>query len=167
MGVLSFFAGPLGKWVVIGLLVAVFGGWCWFKGNEHGTAKLTEYIGEQAKEAVRIVTARGKVTERIVTEYIRVAGETKVVKETTEKEVVRYETLKLDRTMLSTAAVSLHDAAAANAVPDASRAIDGSASSVAAATLLETCTANYATYHEVADRLRGLQGWVRAQAAVR
>lgn len=151
-------------YLVVALALIAFG---WVKGNDHGSQKLFDYQAAEAKEAVRIVTARGAVTERVVTEYIKVEGKTKTVTETVAKEVVRYETLKLDRAMLSVAAVGLHDSAAANTVPDTARAVDGSASGVETAALLATCTANYGTYHQVADELRGLQDWLKKQAAVR
>ena len=51
------------------MLIAAFGGWSWFKGNEHGTAKLTEYIGAQAKETVRIAAVRAKVVTVTETKY--------------------------------------------------------------------------------------------------
>lgn len=167
MGFLSLVPAWAWRWIAIALVALAVFGFGYFKGNEHGTQKLTDYIGKQAQEAVRIVTARGQVTERVITEYVKVAAKTKTVKETVEKEVVRYETLKLDRAMLSVAAVSLHDTAAAHALPDTARSIDGTPSGIATASLLSTCTANYATYHTVADQLRGLQGWVRQQEAVR
>ena len=147
-------------------MVALFG-FGWFKGNAHGTAKLTEYIGQQAKEAVRIVTKQGEVTTQVVTKYVQVAAKTQTVTQTIEKEVIKYETLKLDQTLLSVAAVSLHDSAAANTVPDSAKSVDGSPSEVTASTLDKTCIANYATYYKVSDELTGLQEWVRQQQAVR
>jgi hypothetical protein len=166
MGLLSII--PMGyRLIALALLVVAIFGYGWFRGNEHGTQKLIDYQAEQAKEAVRIVTARGAVTEKIVTKYIEVVGKTKTVTQTVEKETVRYETLKLDRNILSVAAVSLHDSAADNAVPSAAKSIDGTPSGVETAALVSTCTANYAIYHTVADRLRGLQGWVMEQQKVR
>lgn len=143
-----------------------FGAWCGFKGYELGRSKLDDYIGKQAVEAVRIVTRQGEVTERVVTKYIKVKGETQVRTQVVEKEVIRYVEAGLDRYPLSRAAVVLHDAAALNAVPDPAGAVDGSASGLEAAALTQACTENYATYHQTADRLRALQDWTREQRKV-
>lgn len=35
MSILSFFAGPLGRWLVVASLLASFGGFCFLKGDEH------------------------------------------------------------------------------------------------------------------------------------
>jgi len=117
VGVLTFFAGPIGRWLVMGLMVAVFGAWCWFKGNAHGTAKLTEYQGRQAIEAVRIVTKRGEVTNQVITKYVKVAGETQIVTVTLMKEVDRYAETNAG-SCLDVGWGRLHDAAAANRVPN-------------------------------------------------
>lgn len=169
MNPLVLFTGPyalLAKWGVIALLAAVFGGWCWFKGNEHGTAKLTEYIGAQAREGARIVVKQGAVTERVVTKYVKVAGETKVVTETVEKEVVRYADANPGYS-LDPRWRMLHDAAAANALPEPGREADATLGAPRAATALFTVTGNYARCHRTADRLDALQDWVRQQMAVK
>ena len=155
------------KIAAVAAFLAVYGGICWFKGDSYGTQKLTEYQAAQMKEAVRIVTKQGEVTTQVVTKYVQVAAKTQATAQTIEKEVVKYETLKLDRTLLSVAAVRLHDSAAANAVPPAASPTDDSPSGVTAAAIVATCTANYATYFKVADELTGLQDWVRQQAAVK
>ena len=171
MNPLALFTGPyalLAKWAVIGLLVGAFGLTCWIKGNEHGTQKLTDHIAKEATEAARIAVVRGKATERVITKYLTVTvPKTQVVTNTIEKEVIRYEAAKLDACPMSNAAVSLHDNAALNTVPDASKSTDGTASEFKTADLTKTCTENYAIYHQTADRLRGLQEWVREQQAVK
>ncbi len=95
MNPLAIFTGPyalLAKWGVIALIAAVFGGWCWFKGNEHGTQKLTDYIGEQAKETVRIAAARLKVVTVVETKYRDRIRTIVVQGATIEKEVPVYVT---------------------------------------------------------------------------
>lgn len=103
------------KIAFVAIFLAVYGAVCWFKGNEHGTQKLTEYIGEQAKEAVRIVTKQGEVTTQVVTEYVKVKGATQVVTQTVEKEVVKYADSN-PGSCLDPAWRRLHDDAAANKV---------------------------------------------------
>lgn len=168
MNPLAIFTGPyalFAKWGVIALLVGAFGAWSWFKGNEHGTAKLTEYIGKQAIEAVRINTARIVATERVRTVYVKVAGETKVVTETVEKEVVKYAEANPGY-CLDIGWRRLHDAAADNAIPGAGPGDDGSGGAPKASAAIGTVTANYAACHRTADRLDALQNWVRAQGSV-
>ena len=168
MPILAFFAGPFGKWAIIGILLAGAALTGWIKGNEHGTAKLTDYIAKQATEAIRIAQARAVVTERVVTKYItKIVPQTEIVTKTVEKEIVRYETAKLDTCPLSVAAVSLHDSAASNAIPDAAKSVDGTASGFETARLTKACTENYAVYHQTANRLRSLQEWIKEQGAVR
>ena len=164
---IAFFAGPLGKWAIIGILVAAAALAGFVKGNAYGTAKLDAFIGKQATEALRIAVVRGKATERVITKYIKVAGATRVVTNTIEKEVIRYEAANLDACPLSAGARSLHDSAAANAVPDPTSATDGATSGLKTSALTKTCTENYAAYHQTADRLRGLQDWVKEQALVK
>lgn len=161
----ALFGGPyalLAKWGVIALLVASFGGWCWFKGNEHGTAKLTEYIGEQAKEGARVVVKQGKVTERVVTKYITVTAKTQATGDTVKKEVQDYAKANAGD-CLDPRWRLLHDAAATQSVPDAGAAADGTVGAPGAAEALDTVTGNYAACHRTADRLDALQLWVAEQ----
>ena len=178
MGALAlFFAGPQGvvaKWAVIALLVAAFGAFSWFKGNEHGTQKLIDYQGRQATEAVRINTARSAAAAKVVTKYVQVKGDTEVVTQTIEKEVIKYADSNAGF-CLDGAWRVLHDRAAANAVPAAGLKLDAAGGAAAAdppgapraAEALDAVTGNYAACHRTADRLDALQAWVKAQAAVK
>jgi hypothetical protein len=148
-------------------VIAALVGTIWFHGYAKGSNKLDRYKSEQAQEGTRIIIARAKATERVITKYVQVAGQTKTVTETIQKEVIRYADKNTDNCPLSIAAVRLHDAAAANELPKPSGATDGAASGLEAASLTQACAQNYARYHEAADRLRGLQAWVAAQAAVK
>jgi len=145
-------------YVLIALALIAFG---WVKGNDHGSQKLFDYQAKEAAEVVRIVTARGQVTEKVVTKYIKVAGETKVITQTIEKEVSGYANTGL---ALDSDWRRLHDAAALNRVPAAPSGTDAATT---AAQSLATVSANYSTCHATEDQLIGLQEWVRAQAAVR
>lgn len=120
MNPLAIFTGPyafLAKWGVIALLVGAFGAWSWFKGNEHGTRKLTEYKGKQAIEAVRIGAARERVTTQVITQYVKVAGKTEIVTNTITKEVKVYADAN-PGSCLDFGWRRLHDAAATNQLPD-------------------------------------------------
>lgn len=163
-GIPSWLVRVLAVLLVLALLV----GYGWFKGNEHGTAKLNDYMQAQAKKETRIAAARQVVTEKVVTQYItQTVPRTRTVTETIDHEVTKYVERHIDTASLSTAAVELHDAAAANRVPDTARAADGAASGLEVSAFTQTCTANYAICHQTADRLRALQEWNRQQAGVK
>jgi hypothetical protein len=135
MNALALFAGPyawLARWAVIALLVAAFGAWAWVKGNAHGTQKLNDYIARQATEALRVGAARSRVTREVVTKYVRVRGATEVVTQRIEKEVVRY-AQNNPGACLDADWRGLHDAAAANRVPDAGLGPDAEGRAPAAA----------------------------------
>lgn len=170
MKALEIFSGPyamLARAGVIALVAVALFGYGWFKGNVHGTEKLTKYQSSQAAESTRINRAREIVTERVVNHYIKVAGETKVVTQTIENEVTKYVQANVDTGILSVAAVSLHNAAASNTISDPALSTDGTPSGVETASLTQTCAANYAEYHRVSNRLMGLQTWVSEQQKVK
>ena len=81
-------------------------------------------LRENAAAAVKIVVKQGAVTEKIVRQYVKVAGATQVVTQTVEKEVVKYAQAN-PGLCLDTGWRLLHDRAAANAVPDPAGRPDG------------------------------------------
>lgn len=135
-------------------------------GYRRGEKKLFEYQAKQATAAVAVVVKRGAVTERIVTQYIKVAAKTQVVTNTIEKEVLKYVETNpgscLDRQW-----GRLHDAAALDTVPDAPSVADGTSGAPTAAAAIQTITYNYGACQRNADKLTALQAWVRAMEAVR
>ena len=95
MNPLALFTGPyalLAKWGVIALLVAAFGGWSWFKGNEHGTQKLIDYQAEQSRETVRLTAAREKIVRVVDVKYRDRIQTIYTQGDTIEKEVKVYVT---------------------------------------------------------------------------
>ncbi len=168
MNPLAIFSGPyalLAKWGVIALLAAMFGGFCWVKGNDHGTQKLLDYQGRQAQENIKVIARQGAATERVVTKYL---DRVKLVQGTTttiQTEVVKYVDSKplALACLLDNRWVRLHDAAAVGAVPAAAGAADDAAGTVSAAAALSTITQNYAAGNRNADRLEALQAWVTEQ----
>lgn len=95
MNPLTIFSGPYALLARLGIVAAVLiaafiGGW--IKGNNHGTAKLTDYIGKQAVETVRIGEAREKVVVKTEIEYRDRIKKVYVKGDTIEKEVTKYVT---------------------------------------------------------------------------
>lgn len=156
----------LTRWLSWGIAILSLVGAVWFHGYFSGKEKLHDYKAQQAAEAVRVVKLRAASTDRIVTRYIKVKGDTQTITNTIEKEVIRYVETNpgscLDRRWRW-----LHDAAAANRVPDTSGKPDGAGEAPTAAEALETVTENYADHHACVDRLDSLQAWVREQQEVR
>ena len=103
---------------------------------------------------------------RVVDRYVKVKGDTQVVTETITKEVVRYADAN-PGTCLDAGWRLLHDAAAANTVPDPGLKPDAAAGAPTAAAALQTVSANYAACWRTANRLDALQAWIREQQAVR
>lgn len=155
----------LNPWILLVLGVVLAG--AWFKGYQVGAEKLETYRTEQFTAATKINTQRAAVTEKIVTRYIKVKGDTEVITRTVEKEIVRYAESN-PGLCIDGAWRVLHDAAAHNTVPDPAGIPYGAAGAPPrAAEALGTVTANYAACHRTADRLDALQGWVREQEQVR
>ena len=152
------------RWIAIASVAIAAGGFCWMKGDEHGTQKLIDYQAKEATETIRIAKGRDAVTVQVVERYIEVKGETVTVTQTIEKEVVKYANAGY---CLDAEFRWLHDAAAANTVPDPGFKPDGALGAPTAAAALETVTGNYAACHRTADRLDALQAWVRKQQAVK
>lgn len=132
----------------------------YFKGYQHGREKYDELVSQQAVEAVRIAGRQSAGTVKVVTRYEKVKGETEVVTEVVEKEVIRYANNN-PGVCLDGAWRVLHDAAATNTVPDTTGNAYGTSAAPAAATAIQTVTANYAQHHTCVDRLNALQEWVR------
>lgn len=154
------------RWIVLAAVSAALFGYGWFKGNSHGTAKLTAYQGEQAKAALKVITRQGEITERVVTKYRDRVTKGETVTKTIKEEVTKYvESKPLALScVLDMRWVRLHDAAANGAVPPAPSPTDAAPGAFSAATALPIVTDNYAACWRNYDRLEALQGWVREQA---
>ena len=112
------------RYAVYGALALALLAVAWVHGYSRGERKLFEYQAEQAKARVVIIQKRGTVTERVVTKYVKVSGETQFVTNTVEKEVVRY-AQENPGACLDFGWRRLHDAAAGNRLPDPSVPTDG------------------------------------------
>ncbi len=93
--VLAVFSGPWGWLARVGVVaVLALAVWLhgWVKGNQHGTEKLTEYIGKQAVQTVRIAAARQVIVTRTEIEYRDRIKTVYLKGETIVREVERYVT---------------------------------------------------------------------------
>jgi len=131
--------------------------------QEKWEAKVAEVKLEMAKKEV----ASAEVTTKIVTKYI---NKVQIVKEKGDdiiKQVPVYITKDADaKCDVPTGFVMLHDSASRNEVPDPTRKVDGTTSTVKISGVAETVIVNYTTYHQVAEQLKSLQEWIKEQQKV-
>ena len=66
---LAFVPAWAWRWIAIAAVAIAAGGFCWIKGNEHGTQKLLDYQAKQAVENIRIAAAREKIVTVTEIEY--------------------------------------------------------------------------------------------------
>ena len=132
-------------------------------GFHRGVKQLWDYQVEQANQAVAIVVKQGEVTERVVTKYIKGQERVRVITNTIEKEIVRYENTT---NCLDVRWGRLHDAAATRTLPSAPGPADATTGAPTAFAAIETVSDNYAACNRNADKLEALQGWVGEQAKV-
>lgn len=163
---LPAFTALANPWILLALVLAF--GWAGFKGYQLGAGKLETYRAEQLNAATKINMKRAEVTERVVTKYItKIVPKTEIVTRTVEKEVIRYAESN-PGLCLDGAWRVLHDAAAANTVPEPGTIPYGaSGAPPRAAEALGTVTENYAACNRTADRLDALQEWVSEQQKIK
>lgn len=165
MNPLAFIVGNWQRVLVYAALALVLFAAVWMWGYTRGKATLFEYQAKQATAAVAVARARNVVTERVVKEYIRVAGVTQTITQTIEKEVVKYAYLN-PGSCLDARWRELHDAAAEDRLPAPPIVAHGAAGAPTAATAIAAVTDNYAACHRNAERLAALQKWVSEQLEV-
>lgn len=169
MAFLAFLAGPIGRWLVVALLVAAAVFATYAKVKQIGWDERDEIAQAEAKEADRLSAILSQkrivVTERVVTKYV---DRIKVI-EREGAEVIKY----VDR--LIPAATPdlpggfrvLHDAAASGRFPDApDSAFIASSPPVAVTQAAETIAGNYQACRANAEQLTALQEWVSQQYAL-
>jgi hypothetical protein len=108
-----------------------------------------------------------EVTEKIVTQYV---DKVKIVKEKGNviiKEIPKYITKESDANcVIPNSFIVLHNSASRNEIPDTSRTVDDTASTIKLSTVIETVSGNYTIYYETAEQLKALQDWVRQQEKI-
>jgi hypothetical protein len=102
--------------IAVGVLVAAVASFTGWQGYRLGAAKLDAYKVEQFTAAESIKARQAKVTEKVVTRYIEVAGATQVRTEYIEREVANYAEQNPAGLCLDADWRRLHDSAALNTV---------------------------------------------------
>lgn len=156
--------------LALALLAAVLVGFGWIKGAEHGQAQWDAAVQQQALQVAATRQKQAEATVKVVTEYVdRVVRVVRVVREkgdTIVKEVPVHVPVEADAACtINRGFVRLHDAAAANELPDPAGDTDAAAAGIALSAVAETVAGNYRTCHENAEQLRALQVWVGEMAS--
>ena len=145
------------------LLIAgayLFGGY----GTEMMWRQRVNDLQKQVAEAEAKSQQVNTVIETQVVTKIKVVKETVYVNKEIIKEVVGKQ---LDaQCTIPVSAVSLHDSASRNEVPERAAATDGTPSGVEASRLLDRVVENYGACHENAEKLRMWQEWYREQKKI-
>lgn len=133
----------------------------------YGQVGYREMIAEM-KERVRVAEEKSQQVNTVI--ETRVVEKIKVVKENVyiNREIIKEVAgRQIDASCaLPNSAVSLHDSASRNEVPDRARSTDGTPSGVKASQLLDTVVDNYGACHENAEKLKAWQEWYRAQKKI-
>jgi hypothetical protein len=150
---------------VVSIAILVFG--VYMEGGIATQEKWEAKVAEVKLEMAQKETASVETTVKVVTKYV---NKVQIVKEKGNdiiKQVPVYITKDADtKCDVPTGFVVLHDSASRNEVPDATRKVDATTSTVKISGVAETVVDNYTTYHEVAQQLRSLQDWVREQQKI-
>jgi hypothetical protein len=150
---------------VISIIVLVFG--VYMEGGISNQEKWEAKVAEVKLEMAKKETASAEVTTKVITKYVT---KIEVVKEKGNeiiKQVPVYITKDADaKCDVPTGFVVLHDSASRNEVPDPTRSIDATTSTVKISGVAETVTDNYTTYHQVAEQLKSLQEWIKLQQSI-
>lgn len=120
-----FAALDLTRWLVWGVVIASAVSVVWMHGYSRGNRNLLEYQADQARAAVPVVVLQGKVTERVVTRYIKVKEAASAVETVITNEVILYAETTPTGMCLDDDWRRLHDAAALGSVPEGAGRPDG------------------------------------------
>lgn len=146
----------------IKIIVAIFivlgaAGWGYMKGESRAEVALAEYQAKAEKEISALKTENAKISDNVVTEYVD------RVKTIHDRQIIYKDSLAglgPGTNNLSNGWVSLHDAAAKLAAPDALLASDVSPSGIMDNAALSVVLANYRICHENKQQLISLQTWI-------
>jgi hypothetical protein len=161
--ILGMLAGWQGYAIAAGaaLLIGFAGGW-----------QLRDLIADRAelKQVKREIVYRDRtqvVTREVAAKTQAAEERVRTVTRTIVREVPRYVTREADaHCIVPRGFVRLHDAAAQSVVPVPAGEPDDAPSGVELSAVAGTVADNYGACHETAERLTGLQAWVRAQEAL-
>lgn len=101
MPFLPLLMGPLGKILAVLALVAVIFGSGYWKGRSAVQQAWDASIAQQAVAAAASVIGQAENTAAVIVKYVKLKGDTKIVTQTIEKEVIHYVNSRGDTCQLS------------------------------------------------------------------
>ena len=138
-----------------------------FEGANYNEAVWQQKVAALNVKIAEIEAKSGKETIKVVTKYV-----TKVQKvEQNGQEIIKFIPQLITEKdnsacTIPNSFVVLHNAAAKNEVPDATRAANETSSGVNLTDVARTVTINYTTYAALKQQLESLQEWIRSQEKV-
>lgn len=112
---------PIPDWLarvaLYGFLAAIALGATFLFGYAKGEQKFHDLVAKQAVERVAIVVRQGKVTEKIITRYVKVVTEAEPVIHTIKETVTRYVQANPTSVCIDPEWRMLHDASATRTIP--------------------------------------------------
>lgn len=153
---------PWWAWLVAGLLLAgyLYGEHKEAQGAAEVQGRWDDAATIEAQQRRDTEAKQNQVTTKTVIEYVDRVQTIKVKGDTIIKEVVKY--VPLDTPDLPPGFRVLHDAAAANELPDAARI--ATAEPVSAQVATETVAGNYTACHVELEKLARLWNWAEDQS---
>ena len=165
--ILALFSSSWMKWVIVLALIVGLFGYGWYKGDEHGKEKLTNYKIAQANIAAKIVVKQQKVTTEVVTKYIHDVKTIRIRGATIIKEVPIYVTTQADnRCTINNGFVRVWNGSITGSVPPTPGPANDSPSDTKLSDVAIAHAKEVEQYNETAERLKALQEWVVAQRKV-
>lgn len=164
----AFLAAPVAKFVAVILLVTgIFVGG-YYKGYQSCKQAWDAAIAVQAINSAGTIIKGAENTARVVTKYIKVKGETQVLTQTVEKEVVRYVEAKHPDCTVPNEFEWVWDRAIGLPAPahTAERTDAGDSSGITTAEVLQAHADYGAAYLELRDRYAALVEWVTTSYAI-
>ncbi|MDR2014618.1 MAG: hypothetical protein LBP99_03215 [Azoarcus sp.] len=161
---MSVIQWPYRMLALAALAVALLG-FGWIKGARHVQAQWDTAIASQVLQVATVRQRQAEATVKVVTEYI---DRVRIVHEkgdTIIKEVPVYVPVQADAACrINRGFVRLHDAAAANELPETASDADAPTANLALSAVAATVADNYRICHENAEQLRALQAWIQEMA---
>jgi hypothetical protein len=158
---MSVMAWPY-RWLILAAFAVALLDFGWIKGASHVQTQWDTATERQVRQASAVKARQAEATVKVVTEYI---DRIRIVREKGAdiiKEVPVYVPVQADAACtINRGFVHLHDAAAANELPDAASDADAATADLALSAVATTVTDNYRICHENTEQLRALQEWVR------
>jgi len=160
---LSVLSGWQGYVAALVLGLALGAGGTWRVMSWHEQAQQTQVITKTVKQIVY----QDRVTEKVVTQYVKVKGDDIIHTETLLQEVPTYVTKEADaRCVVSLGFVRVWNSAVHGPVPDATAGADDAPSGLACSDVAKAAVQIAGTYDATSHQLTALQDWVTQQRAL-